>query len=300
MEWVYLVIFIIVIAIVVATLKLAIQYWYITLALGAIWLMIYLIVKVYKREKRRQAAEAERNAEELARLLCHEKEQKGYHEQMIVLGERSIGLFELLPKHLIAAEQHLDQAEIDFAEGAFAPFWDSIEKTAKTLGCFDEGVHHIKENTSRYTYLIKKYENTPPDFSLAPESVAKLGVATATAERMKAIVWKAQRNFQFATIYEQRKTNKILVAGFTNLAHALDQMTSQIVDSIDSLTCSVDGMASTFNESVCAIRSRMDDISETTVQHHKELMKRASEQAKREREALKMLDNIQRDRRPSL
>ena len=57
-------------------------------------------------------------------------------------------------------------------------------------------------------------------------------VATATAERMQAIVRKAQRNFQFATIYEQRKTNQILVAGFTTLAQALNQMTGQITASI--------------------------------------------------------------------
>lgn len=65
-----------------------------------------------------------------------------------------------------------------------------------------------------------------------------------TAERMKAIVRKAQRSFQFATIYEQRKTNQILIAGFTNLAEALDQMAYRITDSIDNLTNSVDVMTS--------------------------------------------------------
>jgi len=44
----------------------------------------------------------------------------------------------------------------------------------------------------------------------------------------------------------------------------------------------------------------MGDIAETTIQHHEELMKGASEGAARERKALDMLDNIQRGRRPSL
>lgn len=235
MEVVGLIIFIIV-------LVLAIQYWYIILALGAIGLVIYLIVKANEKEKRRQ------------------EEQQGYHKQMIVLGEQSIGLFESIPKHLESAEEYLDQAEFDFSDGAFAPFWDSIEKAVKTLGHFDEGVQQIKGNSTRYTNLISKYEDTPPHFPLARKSVEKLRVGTATAERMKAIVRTAQRNFQFATIYEQRKTNQILVAGFNNLAHALDRMTWQITTSINDLAGSVDAMASTLNESMHAIHSRMGDI----------------------------------------
>lgn len=259
-------------------------------------IVIGFIFPILVEAKRRQEAKAE----EATRLRRHREEQQGYRKQMIVFGEQSIGLFESMPKHLSSAEKYLDQAEVDFADGAFAPFWDSIENAAKTLGRFDEGIHHIKDNSSRYTELIRKYEDTPPQFPLARQSVAKLGVGTATAERMKAIVRTAQRNFQFATIYEQRKTNQILVAGFTNLAQALDRMTWQITASIDDLAGSVDVMTSTLNESMRAIHSRMGDIAERTSQHHDELMEEASEGATRERKALEMLDNIQRGRRPSL
>jgi len=290
--------------------------YYLILALGVIGLVIYLILKAKAKEKeeekRRQAAEAARKAEELARQLRHRgeevarlqrhrEEQQGYRKQMIVLGDQSIGLFESMPKHLSSAEKYLDQGEVDFADGAFAPFWDSIENAAITLARFAEGVHHIKNNSSGYTALIRKYEDTPPQFPLAHQSVAKLGVVgTATAERMKATVRTAQRNFQFATIFEQRKTNQILVAGFTNLAEALDRMTWQITASIDDLTGSVDVMTSTLNESMRAIHSRMGDISEKTNQHHDELIEEVSQGAARERKALEMLDNIQRGRRPSL
>jgi hypothetical protein len=240
-----------------------------------------------ERDERERTAKAERS-----------REQQGYHTQMIVLGEESIGLFESMPQHLRSAEKYLDQAEVDFGDGAFAPFWDSIEHAAKALGRFDEGVHHIKDNSSRYTELTRKYESTPPPFPLARQSVVKLRVGTATAERMKAIVRTAQRNFQFATIYEQRKTNKILVAGFTNLAQALEQMTWQITTSIDDLASSVDVMTSTLDKSMHAIHSRMSDMAERTKQHHDEFMKEASERATREKKVLEMLDNIQRGRRP--
>ena len=264
----------------------------------AVLLVILWVVETNEGKKRQQAAEAERQAGEMARLQRHRAEQQGYRQQMIVLGEQSIARFESMPNYLSAAEEHLDQAEVDFTDGAFAPFWDSIETAAKALGHFDEGVRLIDNNSSRYTELIKKYEDTPPEFSLARQSVTKLGVGTATAKRMQAIVRKAQRDFQFATIYEQRKTNQILVAGFTNLAQALNDMTWRITTSIDDLASSVDGMTSTFNESMHAIHSRMGDIMKTTTQHHEELLKDASTRAAREKRALEMLDNIQRGRRP--
>lgn len=255
--------------------------------------VIRIMMPSMEEKKRRQAAKAE----EETRLRW---EQGGYRDQMITLGEQSMIVFESMPTHLRTAEQYLDQAEIDFADGAFAPFWDSIENAAKTLGRFHEGVCCIKNNSSRYTELIKKYENTPPIFPLAPQSVSKLGVGTATAERMKAIVRTAQRNFQFAVIYEQRKTNQILVAGFTNLAQALDRMTWQITDSISELASSVDGMTSTLNDSMHAIHLRVDDIAQSSAQRDREASKEASERAAREKKVLDMLDNIQRGRKPLL
>jgi hypothetical protein len=246
----------------------------------------------WDREKREREAEDRRK-----------EVQAEYRKQLIVLGDESLSLFESAPKHLSAAEEQLDQAEIDFGDRAFAPFWDSIENAAKSLAHFDAGVHHIRDHSSRYTELVRKYDDSPPQFPLARESVAKLGIGAATATRMQAIVRQAQRDFQFATIYEQRKTNQLLVSGFTNLANALSDMTWRITDSIADLTSSVDVMASTLNESLRAIHSRVGDLAERTSQHHEELMAglndRASQAAARERKALEMLNNIQRGRRPA-
>jgi hypothetical protein len=283
--------------------------WYITVVVWAIALVTGLVFKAKQGKKRRQAAEVARQAaetarqaEELARLQRHREEQQRYRNQLIVLAEESIDLFESMPERLDSAEKWLDSAQFHFADGAFAPFWDSIENAAKRLGHFDEGVRQIKDKSSRYIELIKIYEDSPPEFPLAPQSVVKLGLGTATAERMQAIVRKAQRDFHFATIYEQRKTNQILIAGFTTLAQALNDMTWRITDSIDALASSVGRMTSTLDESMRAIHSRMGDIAEAASQqaseHHEEILKAASESAEREKKALEMLDNIQRRRRP--
>jgi len=254
--------------------------------MGVIALAFLAIMKI-----NRWAAEAEAEAEEVARLQRHREEQEGYRNQIVVFAEESIVLFESMPEHLTSAEKWLDQAAADFAEGAFAPFWDSVENAANWLAHFDEGIRQIKDKSSRYTELIGKYEDTPPKFPIAPQSVEKLGVGTVTSERMKAIVRTAQRNFQFATIYEQRKTNQILVAGFKTLAEALEQMTRQIMSSLDALADSV-------NTRLRAIDSRLDEIAAMSTQHHAEMMEELSEIAARERQAVEMLDNIQHRRRP--
>ncbi|MDB4914695.1 MAG: hypothetical protein JWM95_2339 [Gemmatimonadetes bacterium] len=253
-----------------------------------------------ERQAQRQRDEAAREAHRQRELAKALKEQQSLHEQMAVLGEGSLSLFESMPEHLRITERHLDQAEADFAEGAFAPFWDSVERAANTLGGFDERVRQIGNNASRYGELVKQFKSTPPRFPLAPEAVAKLSIGTATAERMKSIVRYAQRNFQFATIYEQRKTNQLLVAGFTGLAQALEQMTFRITSSIGYLSHSVEAMGAMLNESVLSVDSRIAEMEAATTEHRDQLSIEAAERSAREKTAIEMLDNIQRGRRPSL
>jgi len=297
----------------------AIEYWHITLAIvviGVLALAICLIIhrikkeKKYRaeeearkakekerekaikeaKEKRRQAEEAKRKAAEEERIRKHNEEQAGYKKQLFDLGDNLIALFEQMPALLKTAEKNLNQAEFEFSEGAFAPFWDAIEKATTTLARYHEGAQSIKINSSRYTDLITKYEGVPPQFPISQKSADKLSVATLTVERLKKIVRIAQRDFQFATIYEQRKTNQILVSGFTTLSQALDQMTWQITDSIDKLSDSLD---LTMCKSMSTILSRLADMVDENNKNHSEILKIESNREIREKRVIRMLDDIQ-------
>ncbi|MBL6957306.1 MAG: hypothetical protein ISR54_10930 [Chlorobium phaeobacteroides] len=269
-------------------------------------------------EEAERARELKRKADEEARIKKHKEEQERLFNNMITLGNKSLSVFEEIPEHIRTAEEYLNQAEIDLKERAFAPFWDSIEYATTSLGHFDEGVKQINNNLSQYTELIKKYDNIPPQFPLARKSADKLSIANSASGRMKVIVRSAQCDFHFATIYEQRKTNQILVAGFTNLAQALnriewqisksmanlaksvDIMSSTLNDSMDHLADSVDSMSSTLNYSMNETHSRLDDMAQSVDHHHNELLKIKNDQVAREKRALKMLDNIQHHRKPSI
>jgi len=256
------------------------------------------IIVAIQEKKERQAREAWQKAQEEAH---HREEQEELRKQIFLYVNQTLELFESAPKLLITAEEYLDQAEIDFKENAYSPFWNSIENAVKALGQIDESINEISNNAHKYSNLIKKYENIPPKFPLTHQSIEKLAVVgMATAKRMEAIVRTAQRNFQFAMIYEQRKTNQILIAGFTNLADAIDRMTWEITESINTLGNSVDIMTSALSESINTISSKMDDATGKIVQQYKELIKEASETTEQEKRIIKMLDNIQRGRKPLL
>lgn len=175
--------------------------------------------------------------------------------------------------------------------------FDSIEKAVKMLGHFNESVNEIQQNSSRYTVFAQNYEGKPPQFPLSNKSIENLDVSTKTSDRMNNIVRKAQCNYEFASIYEQRKTNQILVAGFTNLAQALDKMTSQIKSAINELNSSVGSMHSTLDNSMNTINSKLDDMEESEKQRHNATTKVESERATTEKRVMDTLEEMQRHQR---
>jgi len=112
----------IIITVVVTGIGLALTFLPITLGLVAIWIVINLIRKANKeKQERLEKAEQERQFEE-EKVRYKLTKQEGYYKEMVSLRGESINLFESLPKYLKKAEEYLDQAEVDFSDGAFAPF----------------------------------------------------------------------------------------------------------------------------------------------------------------------------------
>jgi hypothetical protein len=60
------------------------------------------------------------------------------------------------------------------------------------------------------------------------------------ADRLRGVVRKGQTSFQFATIYEQRRTNQILIAGFVTLGDALERLRTQIANDLGDLQTRLD------------------------------------------------------------
>jgi hypothetical protein len=186
------------------------------------------------------------------------------------------------------ANAALDVAEQEFAEGAFAPFWDAVERAANRLAQADADIRSLEKCSNGFAKEVIELESEPPAFRFAPKSIPN---TSRTSARMREIVRAAQRNFEFASIYEQRKTNQLLIVGFSTLNEALTTMTGRLEESILSLSDSITRLAeinrSTSEELIESVRLLQADVkSDGTAQRdHNETVE-------------KILDNIQRGRKP--
>ncbi len=275
---------------------LALVYWPITLGIAIVWLIIHLVRKELEAEKERRR-ELERQRSERERLQReHDQQQAFYLASLASCRDTSLSLFERMPLHLMETEALLDQAERDFQERAFAPFWSSVQRAAGELGRYDHSVRMITDKAREHSAIVEKYEGEAPPFPLDLRSAKGIEAAKPTTERLSVIVRKAQRDFEFATIYEQRKTNQLLVAGFTNLAQALEGMGRHIASSIEDLSSqvahvsrSVDNLAAGQKEYLADLRSAVQDHSEQARAQHEESLQRHDK-------ALDMLEQFQRRR----
>lgn len=248
---------------------------------GILWVAAFGYSKHLESEKATREARA-----------AHVAAQEMAQSELSRLGGQSIQHFEEMPRSLLTAESSLDQAERDFTEGAFAPFWGSIEKTAMQLGYFDNSVRSITSNLKRYTDVEKQCDEHVQPFPLSGKSIQAMAAGNTTNDRMKALVRKAQCNFQFASIYEQRRTNTLLVAGFQNLAQAIDGLGDRITSSIDFLGTQISDMSSSLGASLSELNSHVNQL-------HSLYRREAAIHAERHDKALDMLDNIQRHRMPT-
>lgn len=158
--------------------------------------------------------------------------QRALALQLSTLMSDSSATAKSLPGLISIAEATLDRAEEEFRDGAFAPFWDAVEEAANTLARFTAAVQGLVRNATDYRSNSSRLPAPLPPFQLG---VQTLPDATQTAERMRRIVRKAQKDFKFATIFEQRKTNQLLVAGFSSLGQAINELGDQIDSSLEAL-----------------------------------------------------------------
>jgi hypothetical protein len=281
--------------------------WFMGAYPGIFWTIVLIVIGIFiarflmkqaKEEKARQAAEVAR--------------QIAFQDEIISACNESVTAFENIPKDLMTAEQLLDTAESEFQDGAFSPFWDSIERTTGKLGDIDDRIKLIVNRSGKYKALAQFYNGQRPAFPVDPASANRLVTANGTAGRLRSIVRKAQRNFQFATIYEQRKTSAILIAGFANLGEAIDGVGARLQNSIGLLGNQIDDLSSSMTEMnakvvgamqdvssvVREVSSRTEDVTSTIRVADSKVQTAMADQGARQEKANKMLDNIQRNRVP--
>jgi hypothetical protein len=254
------------------------------------------------QERRRHADERRRHAEEQ-----HAAEQRRLSSQLATLMSNSKELAAKLPVLFQSAETLLDDAEVDFAEGALVPFWEKIEESATCLSTLEINVQNLIKNAQFYRKDASRLEQPPPHFQIGLDVLPDGG---RSHERMRSVVRQAHRNADFAKIYEmrrihfeQRKTNALLAAGFSTLEQALNELGGRLDSSLNELATS---MSMEISKLGVDISSSHREISSTVSDQLGRSREQAARDAKARREQAERhardestkLENIQRRRKP--
>ena len=190
--------------------------------------------------------------------------------------DSSTNLAAELPKHLSTAAHLLRQAESEFKDNAYAPFWDAVENAAQQLASFNHKANQMSRLAEEYYRGLSGRNHTFPSF---PVNVSNVPSPSSAVSELRRIVRMGQTNFQFANIWEHRRTREVMIAGFHTLGEAVNNLGSTVESSLFGLQYSISSDVARLVQEEIKTRDSLD---------------------RRMLEQNRMLDNIQQHRKPGI
>lgn len=252
--------------------------------LSFFWLVLSIIVPSYSVNFLSNLKRKERAIEALTEKDRKTKLSEAIEvtDSLMKILESSLELKYRLNESRSEVNSALTSAIFEFKETAFGPFWDAVENAVQSLNVFRYCTDSLSNNHKKYYSLLNGRRHNFPPFPVMIDSIPDI---TPTLSEFRRIVRMGQTNFQFATIWEQRKTREVLIAGFQTLGEAVNNIGTVIESEIKNLK----------ENMTTNIVNLTEEVNETrrTIDLH------GDEQAKTLDEQTKMLDNIQRGRKPN-
>lgn len=261
-----------------------------------------------KRKDERRAVELKRKREidnEKAKMQRMINELQSSFDNWV---DTALSVFESLPALINNANSCLDTAEEDFADRAFSPFWGNIKNASMALAEYNKEINRIKFIFDEYNERCKIFPDFYPEiidgvsiprFPISITALDKLDVSQEVTDRMAKMVRPAQCDIDFAKIFEQMKTNDILIAGFNSLSNALSGLSWTIQDSIQNLGSEIRSMGNQLNDSFLKTNSTIEDINSQIAQGrsmgkkiNQSFLEVEAKRAKREEQVIQKLDKI--------
>lgn len=266
-----------------------------------------------KARREREEAEAAERAAELRRLEL-EKQHKIF--AAIQLCSEAQAAVLTLPVTLAEAALYSGRAEEELKKKRYSPFWEAVEEATCALNVFEQTLHQIAAHRKEYEFRrATELRGLLPEFSLGN---VVLPDAEALHDKLRDLYLRAQENPDFANIYEHRRTsskldqtNRILVAGFQSLNAAIHGLGDRIEGAISDLGQTLDYRLGSIEESLesaaenaaeqrAAIQVQLKRVGDSSAETLQQLRTSSEQRAEYERSARRMLDNIQRKRKPRL
>lgn len=192
-----------------------------------------------------------------------------------------------LPQAIALAEEALDRAECEFRGRYYSRFWQEVEKALKMIAEYDRLMRRIEALRVQYAQEaagISGATKFPLRAKLLPD-------AARTLERIEAVSRQAERDQGFATI-------KILIAGFTSIAGALNAMTSRIEGELAEIGSNLGLRLGRLDQALCESAELMGACHEESMQAAREC--REEERRAAGEAAVAFSEEAERDERRSM
>ena len=140
-----------------------------------------------------------------------------------------------------SAAQYVNDAEQEYRDRAFSPFWDSVECATKIIYQYNVHANDLSDSIKNYNGLIDHlpekigHDHIEHNFPTFPYSMDQVPVPVKVYDKLKRIVYDAQKDFEFAVIWEHRHTRQVLIGGFETLGQAIGNLQGRINSSVHSL-----------------------------------------------------------------
>lgn len=227
-------------------------------------------------QHRKKLAQAEREARAAKHRMQIERDRQQAEQNAFAsiraLVSQTASAYLTLPMLVEEIERDYLASKQQFSDGAFSPFWSSIEQAYNGLGHFSHNVVMIAEAASAFPEQVQSYigsygsEETLPQFPVDLEAGSVLEVAKTLSSAISDLVYVAQKEPVFAQIWEQRRTTAAVVEGFGTLDQAIGRMTyalsGQIKDLNGSLSNHLLRVTESIDDSTRAIVSGDDKVAD--------------------------------------
>lgn len=183
-------------------------------------------------------------------------------------------LYDQLPYDLLMAAKLLYDAKDEYEENAYSIYWDRVEKSASYIAKFQADLKKLLDEYQKYYQTLNgrshNFPNLPKPADVFPNPILLF-------QEFQRVVRLGLRKFEFASIYEQRKTQRTLISGFNSLGEAINSLSTRIDVAFFELSNSFDaysrGMAQEISDTRDIFASKMDKQNKTTKELHETLRK---------------------------
>ena len=197
-----------------------------------------------------------------------------------------------LSSSLDRAADALDQAVVEHHARAFVPFWEGIESAASCLRDYAQGVRCLTEIAGKYYGKLERRNHTFPPF---PYLLSDIPSDEVVIGRFRQVVRLGQTDYEFASIWEHRKTRETIQTGFGSLEAAVRQVGADVVEAVQDAEATVDIALKRFADAHASSSSLLSAAVQAGTE---ELERQRMEVCEILRRQDQKLDNIQRRRQP--